>query len=860
MQTKIEQNKNIVVARDIHSRTVARGKFIQFIHNQNLSVRATNVLLQNCYSLEDFISLTEEKLFSFPSCGKKTVREILSFLVTNSLGRELPPPLSPEEELASPPKTSTIELLPLFSSKRLPEFAAEQLHPDFQGGLKNKDLSLSASTLKTLDGLKLETIGEVMLVPGSELLKQSNFGKKCLRELQDVVLELCMSGAQKEHLSWPPTEHSLATLPLFSSQKLINISVDDFHMDFHATTKLSDLNISPRTSNVLNDLGMTSIGEAMLTPGNDLLRIKNFGHKSLKELRRIVRSLCLPDIQKEKQKGIDYSSYEAMVESFLKQCVKSRRDQQLFKRRLCFTEGKAPTLEELGQQFGITRERTRQILNKGFNKLRIKENIDRLHSFWKHMDKIVAQGGGLIKLGKLSLILQTNYEWQKAPFPPALGQFLLFREPNAVLKQDDDLIELPSPCQDCNLPGEHLRKLDFEATESFHIDVVADRLSDLCQNHCPRGKPVDTLFPAFIERLVENSKGLFIIFNNVVLPYKRWREKYCDNLEDVACQVLENHGEPMHFREIASGIRQANENFKDISDHNVHSAIMRYDSIEIINRGTYGLKSWGLGGYRSVTTAIEDLIDEKGLPQRRQNIINSLQEEFLEQNISASLTVETRFTSIGDGFYDRTKNWKQRTCQGLIKLLPEAGADLANHVVAHNNSSYEMVMAFIVIRRMDGNGFIYLNRLKDMFYNFYRSRHKKGLVVELDSSEMSRIAELAPADLKNKATNRPLENLLHTGFFQSWSQNGVGIKLADHLVSILREDATRNTLLVTILKAIDDYFLKISPAVYSLKTQSPTQVAKSRQASKQHETQEEPKQNLPSTISIKKKKRAKIKL
>lgn len=859
MEQQTIQNQERVTDENTLSRHNSREDFVRFVQNEKFSVRATNVLLQNCFSLDEFTSLSEQKLLSFQNCGRKTVREILNFLKANYTEGALMPPLPPEDQLMMMPPESSIELLPLFSSQGLQNFSADQLPPGFQGHLKNKDLALSVRSSNILEELQLETIGEVMLTPGSDLLKKSNFGQKCLRELQNVVRELCTGGAQLEQLALPPTEHSLSILPLFSSQRFRGLAAADMHPGFQASTKLSDLIISHRTSNVLEVLGLETIGEVILTPGDELLHTKNFGRNSLKELRDIVRSLCLADGQGEEQDTVDYSSYDAMVKYFVSQCVKSKRDQQLFKQRFCFTDGKVPTLEELGQQLGITRERARQIFQKGLDRLRIKANLDRLRSFWQKLDALVLQGGGLVKLETLSTVLQAHYEWASPPFPLALGQFLLLKEADAVFKQADDLLEIPCPCQSCNAPQEQLQKFDFEATESFHTQVVAARLSEHCQKQCPAGNPVATFYPAFIERLVDNSNGLLLLHNDVVLPYERWREKYCDNLEDVVCQVLESHGEPMHFREIANGIRQANENFKGLSDHNLHAAVMRYDSIEITNRGTYGLKSWGLGRYRSVSTAIEQLIDERGLPQKKQTILGELQGEFTEGNITSSLTVETRFVSIGDGFYDRLQNWQERTRQGLIKLLPEPVADLANYLVSSNKTSYKLVMALIFIRSMDEDGSIYLYKLKDMFYNFYRSRHKKGLVVELDSSVMSRIAELPPADIKNKASEEPLKSFLHTDFFQVYSQNGAKLKLSDFLVSVLQESTTRDTLLITILKAIDDYFLRISPAKAIPVASPPPHVAEPRRELERDQLEVEPEQYSPS-ISIKKKRRGKIKL
>lgn len=731
-------------------------EFQSYIAAADLSVRATNVLVQNCSSLEEFNSLSEEILLNFPNCGRKTVREILSFLVTIRSAGVLTSPPSSQEQLALPPK-----------------------------------------------------------------------------------------------------EYSISILPLFSSKKLKGVAVVDLHPDFQAFTKLADLIISTRTANVLYDCDMKIIGDVMLTPGSDLLKRKNFGRKSLNELKGVIRALCLPDNHSDGLNDVDYSSYDEMVASFIGQCVKNKRDQDLFMRRLCFSEGKVPTLEELGQQCDISRERARQILKKGLDKLRVKANLDRLEYFWQQLDHLVVQGGGLIKLGTLPTVLQAEFAWPTAPSPPALGQVLMIRYPNLILASPTDLLKIECNCLACDLPGQQLLSLDFEATDSFHVQVVAARLSEHCQKRCPWHKPVTTFHRAFIERLVDKSDGRLMLHDDVVLPHYRWRGKYCKNLEDVIGHVLESNGEPMHFREIANGIRRKNDNFAEISDHNVHAAIMRYKTIEIIGRGTYGLKSWGLGGYRSVSTAIEELIDEKGLPQRRQDIIHHLQGEFSEQNITASLTVETRFTSIGDGFYDRPQNWQQRSCQGFIKQLPEPVAELAHYLMGRNNTSYKLVMAFIFIRSMDEEGAIYLYKLKDMFYNFYLSRHKKGLVVEIDTAVMSRIGELSPVEIKNKACKEPLKSFLSTEFFQ----NGAKLRLLESVIFELSKKTTRDLLLITILKAIADYFQKINLSVVVTAPGGTTryEVAEPRQELHRSEPENELEQHAP-TISIKKKGRGKIKL
>lgn len=740
------------------------NEFSRYINSMGLSIRATNVILHNCFSLEDFASLDKESLYAFQNCGRKTVREIISFLETIRETDDIHLPLSTKEQLAKPPTESSISLLPLFSSRRLEDVTSQDLHPDFHASIKLTDIVLSVRTAKVLNCFGLETLGEVMLTSAAVLLRRHNFGRKSLNELREIVRAFCLTGS--------------------------------------------------------------------FIPGNDLAE----------------------------SPAIDYSSYEIMVSGFVQQCEKNKRNQTLFLKRFCFQEGKAPTLEELGQHFEISRERARQILKKGTAKFQIKAVFEKVTFFWQTLDRIVAQGGGIIHLGALPAILQSEFNWPTVPYPLALGQLLLLRDPSQSLKNNSDLITVDCQCQACEQPLQQLQSLDFDSNESFHLQVISLNLSNYCQHTCPWKQPVTTFHRAFVEYLVDQSDDRLVLHGDVVLPYDRWLGKYCDNLEDVTCHVLESHGEPMHFREIAAAIRRNNKNFFEISDHNVHAAIMRYtNNIEIINRGSYGLKSWGIGGYRSVSTAIEAIIDEKGLPQRKLKIIKKLAGEFSEGNITASLLKETRFVSIGGGFYDRPQNWQKRFCSELIQLLPKSVAEFARYLVNRNNTSYKLVMAFIFIRSMNEYGAIYLSNLKQMFYNFYLSRHKKGLVVEVNAALMNRIGVLPASEIKNKATKEPLKSFLGSEFFKNFSQNGGKLGIVDPLIAQLGNPSVKDVLLITILKAIDDYFQQITPTV----AQSVQEAGEHHKVAEPHNTFQEKMEKSETTtptLNIKKKGRGKIKL
>ena len=750
-------------------------KWVDSLYASRLSVRATNVLLQNCESLEELLSLDRIAIINFKNCGGKTLREIIEF----------------QEKMKA-----TKNAFGTFSDTSLTIKSSEP--PPFP-----------------------------------------------------IYIE--------DQLRLPPSKESLAFLPIFSSNKLDNITVNDLHPDFKALSKLSDLSLSARTAKCLSNVEMETIGDVMLTPLNNLLRIKNLGKKSVTELNEIVCSLCLhetrlPDIMDINSEAtvIDYTSYENMILTFLQQPgidnrLQNDRDQKMLINRFCFQEGKLPTLEELGQYYAITRERTRQIFKKATKTLQIKSNIDKLSHFWERLDSIVAQGGGIIHIGELPAALKSDYNWNKAPYYKALGQFLRLRYPDITLKEENDLYMVDCECLACEQPLQQLMALDFDSTESFHVDVIAAILSLHCQNNCSQNHPVKTFYRAFIKHLLKKTEETLVMHGDLVFAYDNWVCKYGEKLEDVICQVLATHGSPMHFTALANAVRQLNIKNSEIADHNVHAAIQRYDKIEIINRGTYGLKSWGMGGYRSVSTAIEELLDTSDRPLRRSEIIQRLGGEFSESNITAALAKETRFTSIGEGFYDRPEKWRQRSCQSFIDEFPDPLAKFASYLVSHNKYSYKLVLALLFIRGMDENGSFYMPTLKERFLNYYRVIKKFFLIAEADTAIISQVGTMQDSFIRN-ATKEPLKSFLNSTFFM---QNGSLIVLQPILVSLLSDLSMRDLFILTMLKAINDYFKQITPPLIQ------SEITRKPQAIFDPCDKDDP---LSSSISIKKKDKGKIKL
>lgn len=753
------------------------GEWQEFISAARLSVRATNVLLKSFSSCDEFLSYDENSFGNLRNCGRKTIGELIEFRdgIIAQRGEAFQPvpevrnrPPSAEDMLKLMPSEENIPFLPIFSSQQLVDFVVNDLHPGFHGAARLQDFVFSVRASKTLKRLGLETVGEVMLFSSTELLSEKNFGRKCLKEVQDIIRSFVLSGdvTQAKVCAWEGSE-------------------------------------------------------------------------------------IQPDI--------DYSSYEQLVASFVRHCLKSKRNQAIVCSRLDFP-GAMPTLEELGEPYGITKERVRQILNRGNALLRVKAHRGLLADFWELTARMIREEGGIISLLDLAESLGKECDWPGLPNPVALAELLAVAEEEKTFVVSGDIVTVPCLCLDCETPGKFLQTLDFEANETYHLFVVGDKLARHCQSQC-QTPPAQKFNRAFIEKMVNDSGGEYQLHGDLIFLKDRWLIRHGERLEDLIVHVLENNGKPMHFTEIAAVIRKENIKHREVADHSVHSAMMRYDSIEIVQRGTYGLKAWGSSGYQSVSTAIEELLDAHGLPMRRSEIVNQLGGAFSAGNISAALhNWHSRFVGIGEGFYDLPEKWRERSVTGLIELLPEALANLARFVTTNNNCSYKLVLALVFIRGMDDKGALYLPTLKERFFNFYLGRHKKGKVVEAENVLMRRIGELDAAEIRNKAIKEPMKSFLNSCF---WSQKFSSLYLQESLVALLVNPVVHSLLLIAFLKGIDDYFAMVSPqlpfsafteAMVDAHTREPFRIAF-------NVPEEEPMSaHRESTISIRKKGRSKITL
>lgn len=222
------------------------------------------------------------------------------------------------------------------------------------------DHMFSVRTSNVLANNNIVYLSDLTVFTETELLNLENFGHTSLSELREFLQERGL------YFGMP--------LDVFHQRILSN------HNKSGKTPPkqdelLSHHNFSVRTKNVLVSNNIVYLSDLTSHTEASLLRMQNFGRKSLKELKEFLRERDLhlgskqtlvahnPDLDPGFKK-IELTELGADISARFEEIENERQRYFLFKRS--GLHGKS-TLEELGQIENVTRERIRQIERKGLN-------------------------------------------------------------------------------------------------------------------------------------------------------------------------------------------------------------------------------------------------------------------------------------------------------------------------------------------------------------------------------------------------------------------------------------------------------------------------------------------------------------
>lgn len=303
--------------------------------------------------------------------------------------------------------------------------------------------------------------------------------------------------------------------------------------------------------------------------------------------------------------------------------------------------GATETLESIGQVYGITRERVRQIENYGIQAIRKSEAYTAYAPLFTELEAAIERFGGIVAEHELLSELATdatlaNYYY----FLLVIGAPFSRTKENArfhhrwyVRKELAESIEqaiegVYESFSDETLIGED------EITALF-----LEKLSTLDEQYRDA---------AYVKRWLALSKA---IAQN---PLGEWGLATSPNvrakgIRDFAYLAVKRHGSPMHFREVAEAIQELFNRTAHVAT--CHNELIKDARFVLVGRGLYALTEWGYSA-GVVKDVLREILRQNG-PLSRDEIVERVRKErYVKDNtIVVNLQDPAFFRRLPNGLY-----------------------------------------------------------------------------------------------------------------------------------------------------------------------------------------------------------------
>ncbi|MDD2515592.1 MAG: sigma factor-like helix-turn-helix DNA-binding protein [Candidatus Gracilibacteria bacterium] len=328
----------------------------------------------------------------------------------------------------------------------------------------------------------------------------------------------------------------------------------------------------------------------------------------------------------------------------------SEKEKEVLSRRIGLN-GEKETLQEIGNSYGITRERVRQIAECGIKKIgrlikasefekiqRIGEEILKLHGGLLIRDNLVnavINEAGLDNINGsiIEIILQSDFNIKKSKpqsgtktyfyFPEISKKIIneIHKESLKILKKKKDIIET-------NILYEMIKVnlfSSFGKIDNILISSVLDIFTDLVKGE-------------------EKYIGL-----------TDWKILNPTTLKNKAVYIMKKRKQPMHFLELVNEI--SNHFGEIVKVGTIHNELIRNKDFVLIGRGIYVLKEWG---YKpgTVLDVIIDIFKKAGKPLSTEDVIKRvLKTRKVKKNtIYMNLQNKNCIRRVGRNLYTLTEN------------------------------------------------------------------------------------------------------------------------------------------------------------------------------------------------------------
>jgi len=279
------------------------------------------------------------------------------------------------------------------------------------------------------------------------------------------------------------------------------------------------------------------------------------------------------------------------------------------------------TLEAIGDKYGITRERIRQITNFAF------ETIKDSPSFGAHKDVFAELKDVMEKRGKILAEKEVLKMLAGNPVIENHIHFLLvLGDDFTKIKEDDEFHHR------WTVSADYADKV-HEVLRALHKEISDDLL-------IPEKNIVASL-KKHGEKIVggevsDDVARMWLNLSKVVSanPLGEWGRASSPSINprgvrDLAFLVLRKEGSPMHFMEVAKKI--SSHFGREANPATVHNELIKDSRFVLVGRGLYALAEWGYK-YGTVRDIIKIILETEGPASKDEIIKKVLKERYVKEN------------------------------------------------------------------------------------------------------------------------------------------------------------------------------------------------------------------------------------
>ena len=303
-------------------------------------------------------------------------------------------------------------------------------------------------------------------------------------------------------------------------------------------------------------------------------------------------------------------------------------------------KGESRTLDAIGQEYGITRERIRQIENHSIAVVRESEVYASQNPYWEDLKRAINMLGGVVAEDTiLQHIPKNDIDRNHVLFLLTVGHHFSDRREDANFKTrwhvDEALADAVENAL-ANLYG------SIESNKLTPEQEFLELFAKFLKQEGVKNRPQETMAHWLLisKRIGKNPLGEW---GRLDSPHVRIK-----NTRDFAYLTLKRHGSPMHFMEVAQGIEKLFT--REAHPATTHNELIKDNRFVLVGRGLYALREWGYepGVVRDV---IRGILEREG-PLNREDIMERVKRERYVKDATIAVNLQNpMFARLPDGRY-----------------------------------------------------------------------------------------------------------------------------------------------------------------------------------------------------------------